>query len=345
MTPSSVGANARDGARHSCELVATGYAYPSDSVDNDEYFRRCAWPKESHRAALETETGVRSRLWCGPEETAWNLAERAVNMALSDSPALREEIDVVLVTSSTTTQVIRPIDPRDPGNPDFATLVVRALGRSGVLGLDLKSVNCAGFLRAMQVMDGMLANPAYRAGLVVSVERSSPFCTVPGNRSSFTFIFGDAAGAAVFRKRPAATGVGIVDYVGRTDAEKYDLIRWEPDGLHLSTAGASLKDAVVSLLVDCGRTLLERNRLRAGDVTWFLPLQSSIGVISLVAEQLGFPREKMLWFADKTGFSGSASIPSCLAEHRGKGTVRKGDLVLSVAVGAGLNAAAALYHA
>jgi 3-oxoacyl-[acyl-carrier-protein] synthase III len=50
-----------------------------------------------------------------------------------------------------------------------------------------------------------------------------------------------------------------------------------------------------------------------------------------------------LWSGDVNGFSGSASIPACLAEHVAQGTVKKGDSILSLAVGAGMNCAGALY--
>jgi 3-oxoacyl-[acyl-carrier-protein] synthase-3 len=59
---------------------------------------------------------------------------------------------------------------------------------------------------------------------------------------------------------------------------------------------------------------------------------------------LEWPPEKLLWFGDLTGYSASASIPACLAEHIHNQTIRKGDLVLSLAVGAGLNCAGALYY-
>jgi 3-oxoacyl-[acyl-carrier-protein] synthase III len=63
-----------------------------------------------------------------------------------------------------------------------------------------------------------------------------------------------------------------------------------------------------------------------------------------VLRTLEWPRERVLWFGDVNGFSGSASIPSCLAEQRAAGKVREGDLILSIAVGAGLNSAGALYR-
>ncbi len=336
--------NARAGAGYDVEIVASGHAYPSEHIDNDTYFERCRWPDRSARAALEAETGVRGRWWCREDELAFDLSRRAVTAALEANPALVEDIDVVLVTSSTTSAVLRPAEARDPGNADLAPLVAHALGRKRILALDLKACNCTGFVRALQVMDGLLANPAYRGGLIVSVERTSSFCTAPNNRSSFTFIFGDAAGAVVVRKRPGRQSLGLVDYVGFVDTDRREYLRFEPDGLHMASRGNALKEAAIELLTECGRDLLDRNRLKPSDVDWLLPIQTSLGVIEPVRAGLGFGREQLLWFGDTTGFSGSASIPACLAEQIGLGRIRKGHRILSVAVGAGLNAAGALYH-
>ena len=60
-------------------------------------------------------------------------------------------------------------------------------------------------------------------------------------------------------------------------------------------------------------------------------------------ERLGGEAE-ILWHGDETGFSGSASIPSALAEQLRKKVIKQGDVVLSLAVGAGLSSAAALYR-
>lgn len=108
--------------------------------------------------------------------------------------------------------------------------------------------------------------------------------------------------------------------------------------------GSQAANATRDLLVECGRTLLQRNGLTPRDVTWLLPIQTHAGLLASVTRELAWPKDRVLWAADVNGFSGSASIPSCLAEQAESGRVRRGDLVLSVAVGAGLNCAGALYR-
>ena len=93
-----------------------------------------------------------------------------------------------------------------------------------------------------------------------------------------------------------------------------------------------------------GRTLLSRNGLQPADVDWLIPIQTHAGLLDVVRSELGFPPDKLLWVGGERGFSGSASIPACLSEQVACGRVKPGQLVLSLAVGAGMNCAGALYH-
>lgn len=331
--------------RLTSEIVATGYAYPSLRVDNVSYAARAAFALSSSIEELAAETRIVTRTWCAPGETTYTMARDAVAMALATAPELKEEIDVVIVASGTTMPVLHPALPELPGAADLAPLLVRDLGRRGVLGLDIKACYCSGFLRGLELMDALLArSPSYRAGLVVATEQGSRLATAASNRSTFCFLMADAAGAAVLRKRPVAPRRGIVDQVGYTDGEKVDWIAVGDDGVSMRVRGARAAEVTHELLVECARTLLVRNGLTPADVDWLVPIQTHARVIDGLQSALEWPKGKLLWSGDVRGFSGSASIPSRLSEAIHDGTIRKGDLVLSLAVGAGLNCAGTLFY-
>ncbi len=324
-------------------IAATGYAYPSERIDNAEYMARCRFPV-GDMETLARESGVRTRAWCAPGENTWTLARAATDRALASAPELKGEIDLVLVASGTTMPVFHAPDPDNAGVADLAPLLVRHLGRDGILGLDVKACYCTGFLRALQVADAMLRRSGYRAALVVATEQGSRFAVAETNRSSFCFIMADAAGAAVVRRAPAAPRTGILDHVGHTDASKLDWVGIGPDAASTVMRGSRAAEATHELLLRCARTLLDRHGLRPADVDWLLPIQTHARIVAGLSAALGWPAGKLLWTGDRTGFSGSASIPACLGEQREQGTLRRGDLVLSVAVGAGLNCAGSLFH-
>lgn len=336
--------NARAVATHSSEIVAAGFAYPSEVVDNETFFERCRFAIAEDRDALVRETRMKTRRWCTDAENTWTLARSAVEMALRSDPTLKDEIDVVIVASGTTMPVLHPPEADNAGVADLAPLVLRELGRDDALGFDVKACYCTGFLRGLHIADAMLANRGYRAALVIATEQGSRFATAETNRSTFCFIMSDAAGAVVLRRRERARGVGIVDHRGHTEAGKHAWVGIGPDAASTVMRGSRAGEATMTMLVDCARSLMARNYLTPRDVRWLLPIQTHARIVDGLAAALDWPEDKVLWGGDVTGFSGSASIPAALAEHIHSGRIQKGDLILSVAVGAGMNCAGALFH-
>jgi 3-oxoacyl-[acyl-carrier-protein] synthase-3 len=342
--PNFPGVNARRGAGHSSEIIGAGFCYPSERVDNDTYLKRCRFAVAPDPAALAAETRMKTRRWCLPDEDTATMTRIAVQNLLDQHPGLEREIDVVVVASGTTMTMAHPSDRNNCAFADLSPLVLRQLGRADGLGLDIKACYCSGFLRGVQVVDGLLANPNYRAALLVAAEQGSRFALAETNRSSFCYIVSDAAGAVAFRRTEPKARVGVVDYCGYSDVDKLSWVGIGPDAASIVMMGSRAGEATLDMLVQCARTLLTRNAHTPASVDWLVPIQTHAGLVDELCRRIEWPREKLLWSGDEYGFSGSASIPACLAEHIQKGTVRKGELVLSLAVGAGMNCAGALYH-
>lgn len=337
--------SARGGLQHISELVSYAHAYPRDLVDNREYIRRCQFTPSTGWDELARTSGMKTRRWCLPEENTRSLAEAAVaKLAAADSKAV-SEIDVVVVASGTTMPMAHPSDPENCSFADLSPLLLRQLGLHRSLGLDIKACYCSGFIRGMQVVDSLLANPYYRCALLVCVEQGSRFATASSNRTSFCYIVGDAAGAVLFRRTEPGSRRGVVDYCGYTDVDKLDWVGIGPDAASIIMLGSRAATRTVEMMVECGRTLLGRNGLKPKDVDLLVPIQTHPALLSAVSEALELPADKLLWFGDVNGFSGSASIPACLAEQKERGRVQSGQLVLSLAVGAGMNCGGALYYA
>ena len=337
--------NARKGLGYVSELVATTHAYPSDLVDNEEYLRRCRFTTTTSSAELVQQTRMRTRRWCRPHENTASMTRAAIARLLEEHPALSAEIDAVVVSSGTTMTMAHPTDPENCAFADLAPLVLQQLGRNRALGLDIKACYCTGFLRGLQVADGLLGNANYRSVLVVAAEQGSRFSVAESNRSSFCFIVGDAAGAVVLRRAAPEPRTGILDHVGYTDVDKLSWVGIGSDAASIIMLGSRAAEATHGMLLECARSLLDRNGLTERDVNWLIPIQTHAGLLEGLRAELGFADSKLLWVGDERGFSGSASIPACLSEHVASGHVKKGDLVLSLAVGAGMNCAGALYYA
>lgn len=326
------------------EIVATGFAYPRMVVDNDGFFARCRFPITDDRDALIAETRMVRRTWCGLGENTWTMAREAVHSALAGGEVDAGEIDLVVVSSCSTIPMVSYPDPQNPVVADLAPLVLAELGREDAVGIDLKASYCAGFLRALELCDAMLDNPDYRAALVVASDEGGRFATAETNRSAFCFVVGDAAGAMVLRKRRAAPRVGLVDTLGATAVHHAELAGWGPDGRSLVVRDDRAGRVALNLMLDAGRRLLARNHLAPRDIDWFLPAQTHAATIDALCDGLEIPRDRLVWSGDVTGYASSASIAATLGARLADRTLNKGDLVLSLTAGAGMNVAGAVYH-
>ena len=175
MKPST---NARANLAHASAVLATGYHYPSEAVDNDTFLARCEFDIGDPET-LAKDSRMRTRRWCAPGENTWTMARAAVDMALSDPAVDPGEIDVVLVSSCSTIPGVHYPDPANPIVADLSPLIAKHLGRDDVMCLDIKAAYCAGFIRSLQLLDTLLQNPNYRAGLLVASDVGSPFATAP----------------------------------------------------------------------------------------------------------------------------------------------------------------------
>ena len=326
------------------EIVATGFAYPNLVVDNDGFFARCRFPITTDRAALVAESRMVRRTWCGPNENTWTMAREAIRRALAGGAARADEIDLVVVSSCSTIPMVNYPDPSNPVVADLAPLVLAELGRDDAIGIDIKASYCAGFMRGLELVDAMLDNPDYRSALLVASDEGGRFATAESNRSAFCFLVGDAAGAVVLRKRPAAPRTGVVDTLGATAVSHAALTGWGPDGRSLVVRSARASQVGLALMLDAGRRLLARNRLAPSDIDWLLPGQVHAGTVEALCDGLDIPRAKLVWSGDVTGYAASASIPATLAARLADRTLHKGDLVLSLAAGGGMNVAGAVYY-
>ena len=95
-------------------------------------------------------------------------------------------------------------------------------------------------------------------------------------------------------------------------------------------------------MTDFATLALTSNNLSVQDVDWFVPHQANQRILEAVAQRLGFPPEKLLINVDRYGNTSAATIPTALDEAVRDGRIRKGQLLLLDAFGAGFTYGAML---
>jgi 3-oxoacyl-[acyl-carrier-protein] synthase-3 len=84
--------------------------------------------------------------------------------------------------------------------------------------------------------------------------------------------------------------------------------------------------------------------LNASDIDLLIPHQANKRIITATAERLGLPPEKVLMNIGKYGNTTAGTIPLATRDALAEGRLKKGDLVLYAAVGAGYTVGASLWR-
>jgi 3-oxoacyl-[acyl-carrier-protein] synthase-3 len=111
---------------------------------------------------------------------------------------------------------------------------------------------------------------------------------------------------------------------------------------YIKMKGNQLFKVAVRSIEEVSRRVLEKAGVTAEEVDLFIPHQANQRINDAVQERLGISPEKVYSNISHVGNTSSASIPICLDECVRSGRVKKGDLILMSAFGAGVTWGAVL---
>ncbi len=285
---------------------------------------------------IVTRTGIRERRRAGPGEYTSTLAAKASRLAMEDAGISNGEIDVIICATAT----------GDCPFPATAAFVQASLGLKDVPAFDI-SAACAGFLYATVVAAGLLASGLYKNALVIGAETLTRFADKEDRRT--VILFGDSAGAAIISNTAGPEQVILYCNMG-CDGTRAEHI-WVPAGgsrlpasettvaerLHyMRMHGREVYKFAVTKMQELIKHALTATGLTPDDLKLVIPHQSNLRIIESVRKRMELPPEKIAVNIDRFGNTSAASVIMSLDEARRDGTLQEGDLVLMIAIGAGL---------
>jgi 3-oxoacyl-[acyl-carrier-protein] synthase-3 len=106
--------------------------------------------------------------------------------------------------------------------------------------------------------------------------------------------------------------------------------------------GPELFKVAVKTLADNSAQVLSDAGVDPADVTWLIPHQANMRIVEAAASRLGIGMDRVLTNVERSGNTSAATIPTVLDEDVRAGRIRRGDLLLFAAFGAGLTGASVL---
>ncbi|MCJ8508081.1 ketoacyl-ACP synthase III [Rhizobium lemnae] len=276
-------------------------------------------------------TGIRQRYIAGEGETTASLGEAAARDALQRAGLTPEDIDLVIVATST------------PDNtfPATAVNIQNRLGMTKGYAFDVQAV-CTGFVYAMATADAHLRAGMAKRALVIGAETFSRI--LDWTDRTTCVLFGDGAGALVLEAQEQEGKVsdrGVLTSHLRSDGSHKEKLYVDggpsTSGTvgHLRMEGREVFKHAVGMITDVIVAAFEATGTTAEDLNWLVPHQANRRIIDGSAKKLGIPLEKVVVTVDLHGNTSAASIPLALSVAARDGRIKQGDLVMLEAMGGG----------
>jgi 3-oxoacyl-[acyl-carrier-protein] synthase III len=316
-------------------ITGTGSYLPAQRLTNQQLAERLAADGvETSDDWIVERTGIRARHFAAADEACSDLALAAARQALEAAGRRADEIDLIIVATSTPDMVF----------PSTACLVQRKLGAPGGAAFDVQAV-CSGFVYALTVADAMIRVGSARRALVIGAEI---FSRILDFRDRATCVlFGDGAGAVVLE---ASDVPGIVSSELHADGRHVEILctpgtvaggQVTGDPL-LKMDGQAVFKLAVGVLADVALAVLAKAGRTEADVDWLIPHQANIRIMQATAKRLKLPMERCIVTVDRHGNTSAASVPLALDTAVREGRIARGDTVLLEGVGGGFTWGAVL---
>jgi 3-oxoacyl-[acyl-carrier-protein] synthase-3 len=308
--------------------VVTNSALEKKVDTNDEWIR--------------TRTGIRERRYADPGVATSHLGTEAARKLLAARGVNPEEIDMIVVASVTPDMLF----------PATACLIQDHLGAKNAWGFDL-SAACSGFVYALTVGAEFVGSGSHKKVLVIGSDVMTSILDFTDRATCV--LFGDGAGAVLLE--PATSDKeGILDFAHDIDGSGGCNL-YMPGGGSLHPAsqqtvekrmhyvhqeGAQVFKYAVRRMSELAVEMLERNGYTTKDLALVVPHQANLRIIRGMQERLGVDDSKVMINIDHFGNTTAGTIPLGMMEAVEQKRLRKGDLVLLIAVGAGYTTGAVL---
>lgn len=313
-------------------ITGCGSFVPSKILTNEDLARMVDTSDEW----FTTRTGIKTRHITSDGESTAYLATEAAKRALQYAGLDAGELGLIIVATITPEMVF----------PSTACFVQQALGAKKAWAFDIGAA-CSGFVYSLHLVHQLIENGRVDSALVIGAETLTKI-TNWKDRSS-CILFGDGAGAVVLQRKQDA-GRGILYSTVGADGTFWEALNCQaygsrnpvsrpldnPDKIYMQIKGREVYQQAVRRIVDAVTDCLEHCRLTLDDVALVISHQMNARIIESAAKRLNLPEEKVFINIHNYGNTSAASVPIAFDECVRHSKIKKGDIVIFVAFGAGV---------
>ena len=283
----------------------------------------------SHEWIYE-RTGIKQRHIAAEDQMTSDLAYQAALDAIQDANVSATEIDLIILATSTPDQVF----------PSTAVKLQDLLNIRSGAAFDIHAV-CSGFIYALSMADNFIKSGKYKKILVVGSEVYSRI--LDWKDRSTCVLFGDAAGAFILEgQEKDFINTGIIESVIRSDGQYRSKLYCDggpsmkiSSDCYINMDGKEVYKHAVEKQTVIVEDLLDSLGINIDAIDWFVPHQANLRILQTTAKKLKLKEEKIIVTVDRHANTSSASIPVAMATAIKEHKIKRGDMLLLEAFGAG----------
>jgi 3-oxoacyl-[acyl-carrier-protein] synthase-3 len=320
------------------KITALGTYVPPDVITNKDLEKLV----DTNDQWIMERTGIRERHVLAKGLGVSDICVHAAQKCLAARGIAASEVECIIVGTVTPDMMF----------PSTACLVQERIGAKGAWGFDV-SGGCSGFVFALQAGVKMVESGAHKKVLVIGADANTRMTDYTDRTTCV--LFGDGGGAVLLE--PAEEGeIGFIDFLHEIDGSGGVSLNLKGGGsLNPSTHetidkkmhfiyqdGPAVYKFAVRKMAEVTAKLLERNGVTGADLGCFIPHQANKRIVTATADRLGMDAERVILNIERYGNTSAGTIPLAMETAIEDGKLKKGDLVLLAAVGAGFTVGAAL---
>ena len=308
-------------------VVGLGHYLPDRVVPNSEFEATLDTSDEW----IKSRSGIESRHFAADGETTSDIATKAARNALTNAGLTANDLDAIVLATSTA----------DLTFPSAATMVQAALGMNRGFAFDVQAV-CAGFIYAMANANALIISGQAKRIMVIGAETFSRI--MDWSDRSTCVLFGDGAGAVILEAQDGVgdkTDRGILSVDLNSDGQHRDIL-YVDGGVSTQTTGFLRMQGkevfrhAVEKLAKTASIAMEKAGIANEEVDWIVPHQANIRIIQGTAKKLGLSMDNVVVTVQNHGNTSAASIPLALSVGVERGQIKRGDVIVTEAIGGGL---------
>lgn len=321
------------------KITALGRYVPPRVVTNEDLSKLV----ETNHDWIVERTGIHERHWVEPGTPSSELAVHAIDDLLKRRGIEADQIELIIVATVTP----------DMFFPSTACVIQNKIRATNAWGFDI-SAACSSFLYALTTGAQFIESGKHKKVLVVGADVMTSILN-PEDRTTLV-LFGDGAGAVLLEPCEEGEDFGILDYHHEIDGSGGESLYMPAGGsLHppshetvdkkmhyVHQNGQAVFKFAVRKMEELSTGMLEKNNLTGDDISCFIAHQANLRIIDATAKKAGLAPEKVIKNIHKYGNTTAATIPLAIGDAIEAGKLKKGDLVLFAAVGAGFTSGSVL---